>query len=260
MSPIQRQFDHIYRSNVMPSAKGQQRVAWLVSHVPSEVVQILDLGAGRGRIANALKERGHRVVALDFSLAGLQQCEALKVQSSVAHLPFRTSTYDLVICSEVLEHLTPELRTATLREMDRVSRRYILITVPNNEDLRVMQVKCNHCQSIFHAHGHLTSFTLASVAGLLPYRPVKLLTSGHAERGWRVPLLVLRHRVLGCYAWDEFLMCPTCHSAALQPPHRSLAVKIVDKLNHLMAPEREAVWLLGLFDKQTGSAGSSGWI
>jgi len=250
MYPTQLQFDHVYRSNVMSSSKGQQRVAWLVSHVPSDAMQILDLGAGRGRIANALKERGHRVVALDFSLVGLQQCDALKVQSSVAQLPFRASTYDLVICSEVLEHLTPELRTATLREMDRVSRRYILITVPNNEDLRVMQVKCNHCQSVFHAHGHLTSFTLPSLADLLPYRPVKLLTSGHCERGWRGPLLVLRHRVLSCYAWDTLLMCPTCHSLALQPPQRSFAVKILDKLNHLMAPAREAGWLLVLFDKQ----------
>jgi SAM-dependent methyltransferase len=251
MYPIQLQFDHVYSSSVMSSSKGQQRVAWLVSHVPADAGQILDLGAGRGRIANALKERGHRVVALDCSLVGLQQCDALKVQSSVAQLPFRTSTYDLVICSEVLEHLTPELRTATLREMNRVSRRYILITVPNNEDLRVMQVKCNHCQSVFHAHGHLTSFTLPSLADLLPYRPVKLLTSGHCERGWRVPLLVLRHRVLGCYAWDTLLICPTCQNSALKPPHRSFAVKILDKLNHLMAPEHEAGWLLVLFDKQT---------
>ncbi len=251
MYPIQRQFDHVYSSNVMSSSKGQQRVAWLVSHVPSDAVQILDMGAGRGRIANALQERGHHVVALDCSLIGLQQCDTLQVQSSVAQLPFRAYSYDLVICSEVLEHLTPELRTATLREMDRVSRRYILITVPNNEDLRVMQVKCHHCQSVFHAHGHLTSFTLPSLAELLPYRPVKLLTSGHCERGWLVPLLVLRHRVLGCYAWDTLLMCPTCHSAALKPPHRSFAVKILDKLNHLIAPEREAGWLLVLFDKQT---------
>jgi SAM-dependent methyltransferase len=250
MYPIQRQFDHVYHSNVMPSSKGQQRVAWVISHVPPDAVQILDLGAGRGRIANTLKEQGHHVVALDCSLIGLQQCDTLQVQSSVAQLPFRASTYDLVICSEVLEHLTPELRAATLREMDRVSRRYMLITVPNNEDLRVMQVKCTHCQSVFHAHGHLASFTLSCLADLLPYRPVKLLTSGHRERGWRVPLLVLRHRVLGCYAWDTLLICPTCHSSALKPPQRSLAVKILDKLNHLMAPEREAGWLLVLFDKQ----------
>jgi SAM-dependent methyltransferase len=250
MYPIQLQFDHVYSNNVMSSSKGQQRVAWLVSHVPADAGQILDLGAGRGRIADALQERGHCVVALDFSLVGLQQCDTLKVQSSVAQLPFRASTYDLVICSEVLEHLTPELRTATLREMDRVSRRYMLITVPHNEDLRVMQVKCNHCQSVFHAHGHLTSFTLPSLADLLPYWPVKLLTSGHRERSWLAPLLVLRHRVLGCYAWDTLLICPTCHSSALQPPHRSFAVKILDKLNHLMAPEREAGWLLVLFDKQ----------
>ena len=251
MEPVKLQFDRMYSSAAEPSPKVRERIAWTTAHVPPEATWILDVGAGRGRIANVLYERGHRVVALDLSRHGLQYCQASKVQGSAVQLPFRCQAYDLVLCAEVIEHLTPESRYSLLQEIDRVSRRYILLTVPNNEDLREMQIKCNRCQNLFHAHGHLASFTLSALERLFPYKPVKLLTSGHREATWIKPLLTIRQQVLGCYAWDTFLVCPECHNTEITPPQRTIAVKVLDKVNYLMGRRREGGWLLALFDKQS---------
>lgn len=249
---VERQFDHHY-AEFASSPRGLERIAWTLSHVPADVELVLEVGAGTGRIANALRERGTRVVAIDLSLNGLRACRTHRVKGSSAELPFRTGAYDLVICAEVIEHLPPDVREATLRELDRVSRRRILLTVPNAEILQEMQARCDRCGTRFHVDGHLASFTGASLARLYPYPVAKLLTSGHRARAWVPVLLTVRQRLLRCYAWETPLTCPTCLNSDVQPPVRSLAVKIIDRLNHYLGREREAGWLLALFDKQVSA-------
>jgi len=50
-------------------------------------------------------------------------------EGSIYELPYKNNSFDLVICTEVLEHL--EEPTKALKEILRVSRKYLIISVPN---------------------------------------------------------------------------------------------------------------------------------
>jgi len=110
--------------------------------------KVLDLGCGFGRHAFEAARCGANVVALD---AGRDEVEGVAatfaamveagelaegslhanvVQGDALHLPFPDATFDVVVCSEVLEHIPDDL--AAMSELTRVLRAggTMAITVP----------------------------------------------------------------------------------------------------------------------------------
>lgn len=51
------------------------------------------------------------------------------IQGDITRMPFCDHSFDIVICTEVLEHL--EKPGAALKELKRVAKKFILITVPH---------------------------------------------------------------------------------------------------------------------------------
>lgn len=99
-------------------------------------VSFLDAGCGEGFIDSIIYNNIN-----DISLKGLEYTEealniarkmnpqAEYIQGDIYNMPFEDNSADIVICTEVLEHL--EKPEQAVRELLRVSRRYILLTVPN---------------------------------------------------------------------------------------------------------------------------------
>lgn len=83
---------------------------------------VLDLGCGLGGYTMALRERGARVVASDLSLSMLVRLPRTVplVCADALALPFADSTFDLVFCASLIEHV-PDGATL-LREAWRVVR------------------------------------------------------------------------------------------------------------------------------------------
>ena len=81
----------------------------------------LDVDANKLRISREVYQQNE----LDCSL----------VQGSIYDLPFDNETFDLVLCSEVLEHLDDAPRA--LRELHRITKRYCLLSVPNDVVFRL---------------------------------------------------------------------------------------------------------------------------
>jgi len=95
---------------------------------------ILDIGCGVGEpTLSPLHERGYRVVGLDISDSHLAFCRGLDVVLGDAHhLPFPNDSFDLVVATEILEHVAyPDL---VLEEAKRVSSRWGLFSVPHQLD------------------------------------------------------------------------------------------------------------------------------
>jgi ubiquinone/menaquinone biosynthesis C-methylase UbiE len=160
-------YDHLWAkraSNLSPD--DVERIEAVLSLIPSDCSSILDVGCGDGRITNRLISGYGQVVGLERSREALRHVKAEKVVGSVDSLPFADRSFDLVLCSEVLEHLPFRVYPLALEEMRRVAAKYVLVTVPNKENLRRSLVTCPHCGCKFNPSRHVRSFNSEAVVKL----------------------------------------------------------------------------------------------
>jgi SAM-dependent methyltransferase len=94
--------------------------------------RVLDLGCGPGFLMQLLHERGIDVHGVDFSPASIELAPpevAGLIQIGAADaLDLPAESFDLVICREVLEHLTVLQVRRTVAEACRVSSRLVYVT------------------------------------------------------------------------------------------------------------------------------------
>lgn len=121
----ERPYDH-----PMILAFAQPKVDWIFQNVAVENPAILEVGAGNGYFSYHLMQRGD-LNATDVSEHQLQFNPApVKVCCSVYHLPYPDDAFDLVFGSNLLHHLDEPERA--VREMTRVSKKYVIVSEPNN--------------------------------------------------------------------------------------------------------------------------------
>jgi SAM-dependent methyltransferase len=137
-----------------------------LSLIPTDCVSILDVGCGDGRMTNRLLARYKKVVGLDNSSEALKYVECEKVLGSADALPFLNMNFDLVLCCEMLEHLPFEVYPKALKEIERVAAKYIIVSVPNDENIKLSMITCPNCKCTFHPWRHLRSFKLKDMATL----------------------------------------------------------------------------------------------
>jgi ubiquinone/menaquinone biosynthesis C-methylase UbiE len=98
----------------------------------------LDVGVGSGQFINALAMSGaySHVVGLDITTHSkfIRQTDAFEMKRmNVADLQFDDGSFDAVICMEVLEHVNRPTFLAGLKEIRRVCRGQLIMTVPFEE-------------------------------------------------------------------------------------------------------------------------------
>ena len=156
-------YDRIDRGAVEPYQLEVRRD--LTALLPEDVSNILDVGCGNGYIANALAGR-YSVVGVDISTAALRHLKVPGCLASVAQLPCADHAFDLVIASEVIEHLPPDEFDAALREIERVSKRYIITSVPFAEDLTTGRRYSVEVGALRHMNDHMRSSDLPALINL----------------------------------------------------------------------------------------------
>ncbi len=98
--------------------------------------RVLDAGCGEGFVTHFLAQQNPdlSITSVDLSPEAVAYAQqhfgdhASFRAGSLYKLPFSDNSFDTVLCSEVLEHL--EDTTGAVRELKRVARRYVLLTVP----------------------------------------------------------------------------------------------------------------------------------
>lgn len=101
-----------------------------------QINSVLDVGCGEGFTMKRLKKAkiGKSWEGVEYLDRAIEIGKKLHpdlriVKGDIYRLPYQGNSFDLVVCTEVLEHL--EFPKKALRELVRVSEKYILLSVPN---------------------------------------------------------------------------------------------------------------------------------
>lgn len=136
--------DKYYQGGRYKSATKEafEELAWKKIDVFSKILKdqkfekALDVGCGDGRVAQIMGERlGIAFYGVDISKKGVELAKKIGVKAKVADLsskiPFEDNYFDLVISTEVLEHVTDP--DTFLKEIYRVLKPSgkLLLTTPN---------------------------------------------------------------------------------------------------------------------------------
>ncbi len=193
-----------------------ERARQTVMELPEIIQSVLDIGCGAGIVSQELRRRFRVVISLDLSRTPLLQVKNAKIisiQGDACEVPFRDKTFDAVIATELVEHLTESQRKQALGEMVRVSQRFILLTVPYREILEYGHVKCAECHCVFNASRHTKSFNKGIMESLLNsewgVKKIKLF----GPRQKRIPIYFIRlAQIFGGYlpVQPERVICPQC--------------------------------------------------
>jgi SAM-dependent methyltransferase len=148
--------------------------------------RVLDLGCGAGRFLTALREAGADPAGVEIAEAAAERARATGIEVRLVEpdgtLPYGHGEFDLVWCSEVLEHV-PDVG-ATLFEARRVLKRggRLLLTVPYHGRLQAAAVALTRFDSHFDPLGqHVRFFTRTSLARTLEasgFEPVEIRKLG----------------------------------------------------------------------------------
>ncbi|MFZ1941266.1 MAG: class I SAM-dependent methyltransferase [Terracidiphilus sp.] len=139
----------------------------------------LDYGCGGGYLMECLLKQGFPCEGADLSTNSIRTAaERLSRYAAFGGtLPLNglpnqhigDNTYDFVFFIEVIEHLLPQERAATLRELYRIVKDggYLMVSTPNNEDLSRQTVLCPECGAIFHDTQHVFRYTEQGLEDLM---------------------------------------------------------------------------------------------
>jgi len=123
---IQVSQDHYY--NLKYDTKERWMSYWYqVKEVLSfEPQTVLEIGVGNMTVSDYLKKLGIKITTCDFD-KNLNP----DVVADVKGLPFERNSFDVILCAEVLEHLPFENFYEALKELHRVSKKTVVITLPH---------------------------------------------------------------------------------------------------------------------------------
>jgi hypothetical protein len=198
------------------SPREADRLAQTVALIPPDATSGLEIGfrdfRGTEHLAGRLK-----LVSIDLPHAVAGRPPFRLVFGDIQNLPFRASSFDIVVCTEVLEHLSDAVLTHAVAELRRVSRRYILVSVPDRQKLQNGLFKCAQCFTVAHSMGHIQSFDEARLRRLFGGLILEKVISVGSAPGYGPDWLYRAANRIGG-SWNRHTeTCPVCGSSGEAP-------------------------------------------
>jgi SAM-dependent methyltransferase len=227
----------------------EERISLAYNLVPKKINSILDVGCGDGTLLELLSS-DYMKAGVDISFNVLLRVEEnKKAQALASAVPVTENLFDLVVCTEVIEHLENDQYEPTLAELQRVANQFILVTVPYFEDLAAKETRCPKCRFVYHIHLHLRNFELTDLINLFTdFKLVTCLYSKTCDKTFPKWLLKFRRKIGQRYEWDENLLCPRCGHKNLQRPKRSM-MSITTGLLAECFGKKTPKWIACLYEK-----------
>lgn len=242
----------------LKSADLEEKIQQILEMIPADVQNILDVGCGNGAITNVLA-KSMDVTAVDRSKAALKFVNTKKIEASADAIPLPDRAFDLVFSSEMLEHLDDDTLEGTVKELDRLTKKYLLLSVPNDENPDKLSIRCPNCQFDYNRPNHLRSFNQQKLAGLFPeFKVVEEVLAGKKVRYYSPALIKFKKRLSPPASWIPYYwipsdnrktMCPSCEHQFEYHYKFNVFVSFFDVLNALVSPKK-AYWMMLLLKRK----------
>lgn len=232
------------------SQKEINRVQKTRTWLPDDAKVILDVGCGDGRVTNPLGP-ATKVFWTDINIERLSLFSHHRCCASSDSLPFLHKTFDLVLTTKHLEHLPESIFNKSREELSRVSRKYILASVPYNEQLQDQVMRCPERKTLFHGWGHLRVFKEEITHELFPdFKLSSLSYMGEHEQDYNQLLLFIRQSIGNSFLpADTNTVCKKCNNNSV-PINENIISRTCDFINYkLLAAKTRHTWMLALYQR-----------
>lgn len=236
----------------------KDKILKVLEFIPEDVNTIVDVGCGNGAITNVLGKQ-YEVMAVDRSKEALKHLETKTVLASADDIPLPSASCDLVFSSELLEHLDDDTFTGVVKEIKRLTRKYIFITVPNDENPDKLAIKCPKCKYVYNRPNHLRSFKSNDFELLFPeFKILRTLAFGSRVRYYNPAILKLKKSISPAASWipkywieesKRNTFCPKCENEFHYSYQFNPIATGLDILNVLISPKKP-YWLFVLMEKK----------
>ncbi len=231
-----------------------------INLIPKNTKSLLDLGCGNGIFLNKLKEVNNipKLVGVDRSNNALEYVKTEKYNKDITDTGFDDNSFDCVSALEIIEHLTYDNFENALKEITRISNKYVILSVPFNEKIENSKNQCPQCKSIFNHDLHLRSFSKEYFTSLLDkygYKLKEFKLEGNQQKflyhSLYVSLFYPNQKKL---RWRSPI-CPVCGYRS-EPIKKKKKEQQKNNVNFLKSwikflwPKRdEFYWIIGVFEK-----------
>lgn len=208
----------------------------LIALIPHDVATILDAGCGNGTVTNALLPHWD-VIGCDFSESAVRHLNGPALVADLRAIPFADKKFDLVLSSDVIEHLPDAIYSQALKEIARVSARYVLVAVPYRELLEAAGINCPACGHRYHAHLHQRAYAVDDVVSLFApeFTAISIRLAGECWTFEDPELVGMARRLSGLdYPFEE-AVCPECATRRGPVEQSARARKVYRRFESLQA-------------------------
>lgn len=196
--------------NYFSAEKGDSIIGFARANGADLGGRVLDFGCGPGHLVRKLLAAGVGAEGADFSPASLDRLRefaggmtnfggAHLIESIPTALP--SDTFSTVFFIETIEHLLDEDLRATIPELYRIIRPdgHVVVTTPNDENLRSLETICPDCGCAFHSVQHVRSWNVANIVDCMSaagFETVAAKAWYLDQRWWRSRLITLGVRAI----------------------------------------------------------------